>query len=184
MRKINESGLQLIRSFEGCRLNAYPDPASPLAKEMRKTASLRAKDYQKLPGDPWTVGWGSTGADPFNGGKPIGPGTTWTQEQCDKRNVEHLEEFCAQVVPLLKVDVNDNQFAALVSFAYNVGVNALKKSTLLIHTNAKKWDSAAEEFLKWNKAGGQVMAGLTKRREAEKRLFLTPDPNAMCLKPI
>jgi len=178
-RKINSAGINLIREFEGCRLSAYPDPASPLAVEMRKPSQLRAKDWQKLSGDPWTIGWGSTGVDPFNkdpSGKhlQIGPNTKWTQSQCDQRNLEHVNEFCEKVEKLLKVDVNDNQFAALVSLAYNVGIGNLAKSTLLIHTNAKRWDIAANEFLKWNKAGGKVLAGLTRRREAERRLFLTP----------
>jgi lysozyme len=98
----------------------------------------------------------------------------WTQEQADKRLRDDLDIFAKQVEPLVKVDINDNQFAALVSFAYNVGANNLKKSTLLTLVNQKNFTAAADEFVKWNKAQGKVLKGLTKRRETEKRLFLTP----------
>ncbi len=178
MRKVNDNGLKLVMLFEGCKLQAYADPASPLGQQLLKSLNQRSTDWQKLSGDPWTVGWGSTGVDNFNldaNGKPtkIGPNTVWTQEQADKRLREDLDIFAKQVEPLVKVDINDNQFAALVSFAYNVGVNNLKKSTLLTLLNQKNFTSAADEFVKWNKAQGKVLNGLTKRRGTEKRLFLT-----------
>jgi len=179
MRKVNDNGIKLVMKFEGCKLKAYADPASPQGLQLQKTLNQRVKDWDKLPGDPWTVGWGSTGIDTFNldsNGKPtrIGPNTTWTQAQADARLSSDLNTFAAQVEGLIKVNINDNQFAALVSFAYNVGANNLKKSTLLSLVNQKNFTLAAEEFLKWNKAQGKVLPGLTKRREAEKRLFSTP----------
>jgi lysozyme len=138
---------------------------------------MRKTDWQKLSGSPWTVGWGSTGADFFNltpDGKPtpIGAETSWTQEQCDIRKEQDLENVCSAVESLLKVNVTDNQFAALVSFAYNCGVNNLKHSSLLQLVNSSNPRQAAEEFAKWTKAQGQVLPGLVKRREAERRLFL------------
>ena len=179
--KINAAGVELIRKFEGCRLSAYPDPASPLSVELRKPSSLRVKDWHKLPGDPWTVGWGSTGVDPFNKDetgrqKQIGPFTKWTQEQCDQRNLEHIQEFAVKVSSLIrdKESINENQLSALVSLAYNIGVANLAKSMVMFHVNRKRWTEAADEFLKWNKAKGKVLDGLTRRREAERRLFLTP----------
>ena len=75
---------------------------------------------------------------------------------------------------LVRVSVTDNQFAALVSFAFNVGVNNLRNSTLLRKVNAGDFAGAALEFGKWNKAGGRVLAGLTRRRAAEATLFQTP----------
>jgi lysozyme len=179
MRKVNSNGVKLVMQFEGCKLNAYADPASPLGQQLLKQPGQRAPNWQTFPGDPWTVGWGSTGVDNFNldaNGRPtsIGPKTVWTQEQADKRLSEDLDTFAKQVTPLLKVEVNDNQFAALVSFAYNVGVSNLKKSTLLTLVNQKNFTAAADEFPKWNKAQGKVLLGLTRRREAERRLFLTP----------
>lgn len=177
-RKLNSNGLSLIKLFEGCRLTAYPDPASPLAVELRKAPNARKPDWQNLSGNPWTVGWGSTGIDPFNldengKPKPIGPGTKWTQDQADKRKADELDTVCESVSKLLKVAVSDNQFAALVSFAYNVGTNNLKNSTLLRLLNQGKTAEAADEFLKWTKAQGKVLPGLVKRREAERRLFLS-----------
>lgn len=178
IRKLNSNGLNLIKSFEGCKLNAYPDPASPLAVELRKVLNARKPGWEKFSGAPWTVGWGSTGVDPFNLDKdgkptPIGPNTKWTQEQADKKKADDLEVFCNSVSKLLKVQVNDNQFSALVSFAYNVGANNLKKSTLLRLVNQGKFADAAEEFLKWTKARGKELPGLVRRREAERRLFLS-----------
>jgi len=178
MRKINEAGLALVKSFEGCKLTAYADPASPLGKELLKVKNARKEGWQSLPGDPWTIGYGATGLDPYsplvNGAhKPIGPSTKWTQEQAEEALVHHLQGFCDQVCKLLKVEVNDNQLAALTSFAYNCGVSNLKQSTLLKMVNQKKFEIAADEFLKWNKARGQEMPGLTRRREAERRLFLS-----------
>ena len=177
-RRINDTGLLLIRSFEGCKLKAYPDPASPLGIEMRKTLNARKPGWESLSGGPWTVGWGSTGIDPFHldeHGKPlpIGPSTAWTQEQADQHQKDHLAETCSKVEKLLKREVNDNQFAALVSFAYNCGTNALKSSTLLLKLNAGDPRGAAEEFLKWTKAQGKELPGLVRRREAERRLFLS-----------
>ncbi len=177
MRKVNKEGVDLIKSLETCVLTAYADPASPLGIELRKSLAKRASGWEKLSGEPWTVGWGSTGLDYFNldaKGQPtrIGPGTKWTQAQADERKEKDLEKFSAQVEALLKVPVTDNQFAALVSFAYNCGIGNLKSSTLLRKVNESKFMEAAAEFLKWNKAQGQVMAGLTRRREAEKALFL------------
>lgn len=178
-RKVNGLGISLIHSFEGCKLKAYPDPASPLAAELRKPQNARRPDTSNLSGDPWTVGWGSTGIDDFNldaEGKPtrIGPHTTWTQAQADDRSQRDMDSFAESVTKLLKRPVNDNQFAALVSFAYNVGASNLRNSTLLRLVNAGNYAKAADEFLKWTKAQGKVMPGLVRRREAERRLFLTP----------
>lgn len=178
-RKLNQNSTNLIHASEGCRLKAYPDPASSMGKEMRKSENQRVKDWQNMPGDPWTVGWGSTGLDYFNldvQGKPtrISPNTTWTQEQCDSRSADDISHFGKDVSDLLKVQVNDNQFGALVCFAYNVGTNNLRNSTLLKLVNEGKFQPAADEFLKWTKAQGVVLPGLVKRREAERRLFLSP----------
>ena len=179
VRKLNGNGLTLIKSFEGCNLDAYPDPASPMAAELRKEANARKLGWEKLSGDPWTIGWGSTGVDTFSSStdgrlKPIGPGTKWTQAQADERKTQDLNRFCVEVSKLLKTEVNDNQFAALVSFSYNVGVGNLKTSTLLRLVNQNKFLDASNEFLRWTKAQGKELPGLVRRREAERRLFLTP----------
>jgi len=178
-RTVNPEGLRLIMSFESCVLEAYPDPASKLAQQMRKHPSKRVRDWESLSGEPWTVGWGSTGLDHFNldkEGKPtrIGKGTVWTQAQADSRKADDLATFCKGVESMVRTPLNDNQFSALVSFAYNCGLANLKSSTLLKRVNEGRFQEAADEFLRWNKAQGQVMNGLTRRREAERALFLKP----------
>lgn len=143
-------GIALIKQFEGLakvrtdgKVQAYPDPATG--------------------GDPWTIGFGSTGPD-------IRPGTVWTIEQCEARLKDHLREFEAVVNKAVSKATQD-QFDALVSFTYNLGPGNFRKSTLLKKHNAGDYAGAALEFGKWNKAAGRVMKGLTRRREAESRLY-------------
>lgn len=146
MRRITQEGLELIKAHEGLRLTAYPDPGSG--------------------GDPWTIGYGST--------KGVTPGMTITQEQAEQRLRDDLD-FAEQCVCRMvhdDVTLTDNQFAALVSFVFNVGCGNFQKSTLLQMVNAGRFDEAAAQFLRWNKAAGKVMAGLTKRRADEAELFL------------
>lgn len=144
--------IKLVQEFEGCAkrrpdgtFEAYPDPGSG--------------------GDPWTIGWGSTGPD-------IKKGTVWTQKQCDDRFNAHLDEFGVKVAKVLgSARTSQNQFDAMVSFAYNVGVGNLSASTLLKKHKAGDYKGAAAEFGRWNKAAGKVMAGLTRRRAAEAKLY-------------
>lgn len=157
-RKTSKAGIDLMHSFEGCEkkrpdglIEAYPDPGTG--------------------GDPWTIGWGSTGKDPFNGGR-IRQGTVWTQEQCDLRFEQHLAQFEEGVREGLgKSPASQPQFDAMVSLAYNIGVGAFQKSTLLRMHKAGDYDGAAKQFLRWNRAGGRVMRGLTRRRTAEMELY-------------
>jgi lysozyme len=143
---------KLIQNFEGCAkkrpdgsFEAYPDPGTG--------------------GDPWTIGWGSTGPS-------IRKGTVWTQKQCDDRFDEHVGEFAGKVAALLKgVPTTQHQFDAMVSFAYNVGVANLRSSTLLKKHKAGDYAGAAAEFARWNKAAGNVLPGLTRRRNAEAQLY-------------
>ena len=135
--------LPLIKRFEGCRLAAYPDPATE--------------------GDPWTIGWGATG-------EGIRHGLTWTQDQADNRLLVDAARFDRQVRRYVSMPLDDHQLAALISFAFNCGVANLARSTLLRLVNLGD-PKASREFLKWNRAAGQVMAGLTRRRQAEKDLF-------------
>jgi lysozyme len=110
-----------------------------------------------------TIGYGRT--------SNVKMGDTCTQEQADAWLQEELDHFGSGVVEMIKVEVNQNQFDALVSFAYNVGLGALKGSTLLRLLNEGKHGECGEQFLRWNKAGGTVLAGLTRRRQAEKAMF-------------
>lgn len=169
--KINQAGLKMIKDYEGLKLTSYPDPASPMAVALR-TKGYKGPDPKTLSGAPWTIGYGSTGKD-------IGPNMTWTLEQAEARLRQHVTEFELGVERLVKVSINENQFSALVCFAYNVGSGALGKSTLMKLLNAGDTAGASAEFMKWNKAGGKEMAGLTKRRAAERALFDTPTTNSL-----
>lgn len=141
-RIVNDAGVALVREFEGCRLDAYRCPA----------------------GMP-TIGYGATGPD-------IRMGMVWTQEQADARLVEDLARFADGVERLVEVDLSDNQFAAIVSFAFNVGLGALRDSTLLRKLNAGDYLGAADQLPRWARAGGRIMPGLSRRRLAERALFL------------
>ena len=157
--RVSASAIKHLHDFEGFarvrpdgRVEAYPDPGTG--------------------GEPWTIGYGSTGADPFNGGR-IRKGTSWTRAQAEQRFRDHLAEFEAGVVRALAGSpATQGQFDAMVSLAYNIGLSAFGGSTLLRKHNAGDYAGAANEFLRWNRAGGRVMAGLTRRREAERRMYL------------
>jgi GH24 family phage-related lysozyme (muramidase) len=145
----SRKGIDLLHSFEGLRLTAYPDPGTGAA--------------------PWTIGWGAT---TDLAGKPIKPGTKWTREQADERFAVHLAKFEADVHRVLNgAATTQGQFDALVSFAYNCGVGNLEGSTLLRLHKAGKIADAALQFGRWNKANRRVMAGLTRRRAAEAELY-------------
>lgn len=142
MREINQAGIDLIKEHEGLRLDSYQDG-----------------------GGVWTIGYGSTGRD-------IGPELTWTQEQAEARLCSDLHRFENSVEQLVLVPMTDNQFAALVSFCYNLGAGALEHSTLLRLLNEGDIEGAADQFLRWDHDGGVKVAGLTARRNDERSLFL------------
>lgn len=149
MQTSNE-GIALIKGFEGCQLTAYPDPGTG--------------------GAPWTIGYGWT--LPVDG-KPVRPGMTIDKATADRLLKTGLVSYENDVQKIVKVKLTQGQFDALVSFAYNIGSRALSTSTLLKKLNAGDIKGAADEFLRWNKAGGKVLNGLTRRREAERALFLS-----------
>jgi lysozyme len=135
----------LTREFEGCKLTAYPDPGSG--------------------GDPWTIGWGATGAG-------IHKGVVWTQAQADARHVEDLERFAAGVNKLIgTAETTDKQRGAMISLAYNIGLGNFGSSTLLLLHKAGDYPGAKAQFARWNRAAGKVMAGLTRRRAAEAAVY-------------
>ncbi|MDF2514624.1 MAG: muraminidase [Herbinix sp.] len=144
--KTNDTGIRLIKSFEGCKLTAYQCPAKK-----------------------WTIGYGHTGKVD---GTSITKGMKITEAKAIELLKVDLISFEKSVNNLVKVNLTENQFAALVSFTYNVGAGNLKRSTLLRKLNAGDYIGAAAEFVKWNKAGGIVLAGLTRRRKEEQALFM------------
>lgn len=133
----------LIKSYEGCRLAAYPDPATG--------------------GAPWTIGYGHTAG--------VKQGDTCTQEQADEWLADEVAKFAESVQEVVTAPLTQHQLDALVSLAYNIGMGNLKKSTLLKKLNKEDVAGASQEFLKWTKANGKVMAGLVNRRKSEKALF-------------
>lgn len=127
--------------------------------------SLQLKAYV-CPAGVLTIGWGST--------KGVYVGMVITPAQAEKYLREDLSEFEEAIARHVKAELNQNQFDALVCWSYNCGIGALVKSTLLKKLNAKDYAGAAAEFKRWNKAQGRVLKGLTRRREAEEKLFLMP----------
>ncbi|QKF82422.1 lysozyme [Halarcobacter ebronensis] len=143
-KKINQEGIVLIKHFESLRLEAYQDSVGI-----------------------WTIGWGHTG----NRDGSVYKGLIITEEEAENFLLEDLKVFESGVNSLVTLDINDNQFSALVSFAFNLGVNSLKKSTLLKLLNENNQFNCAKEFVKWSKAGGIRLEGLVRRRLSERNLF-------------
>ncbi len=150
-RQINAAGIELVTHFEGLHLTAY-----------------------KCPADVWTIGYGHTGLTHEDG--TVYPGRKITKEEAVSFLQRDLGIFGRSVEELVSVSLTDDQFAALVSLAFNVGSGNLKKSTLLRKLNAGDYKGAADQFLVWNRADGQVLKGLTRRRKSERNLFLGIKP--------
>ena len=147
--KISENGLNLIKEFEGFRSNPYKCSA----------------------GVP-TIGYGSTY---YRDGKKVTLNDKPISQDEANLLLEHIanKDFGDKINNLVKVELNQNQFDALVSFCYNLGIGNFKSSTLLKKINQADFKGASEEFIKWNKAGGKILDGLTRRRQKEKELFLS-----------
>lgn len=148
---INQAGLDLIKEFEGCKLEAYKDSAGV-----------------------WSIGYGST-ARAGVGIEPV-EGMTITEAEAEWYLQKALEKFSDSIRPAITAPIGGNEWAAFLSLAYNIGPTAFKKSSALRHFNAGDKAKAAKSILLWNKAGGKVLKGLERRRAAEKKLFETPDP--------
>lgn len=139
--RINEAGLNLIKHFEGLRLKAYQDQRGI-----------------------WTIGYGHTGAD-------VEPDMEINEAMAEtllQKDLHHAENGLTAAV---RGPVSSNQFSALVSFAFNVGLHACISSHLMGYVNSGDFEAAANQFPLWDKCAGQVDAGLLKRREAEEALF-------------
>lgn len=129
-----------------------------------------AKPYL-CPAGKWTIGYGDT----MWKGKPVTSLTKHiTRAEADYALENRLKGFQAELDSLVNVPLNSNRNAALLSFIYNVGAPSFRKSTLLKKLNASQYAEAADQLLLWDKVGKKPMAGLTRRREAERKLFLTP----------
>ena len=139
--RTSQRGLNLIKSFEGLRLQAYQDSVGV-----------------------WTIGYGTT--------RGVNAGMTITKEQAERMFLNDVQRFEPEVERLVTTKLNQNQWDALVCFTYNLGAANLESSTLRRLLNAGDYAGAADQFPRWNKAGGKVLAGLVRRRAAERELFL------------
>ena len=144
---VSKNGLDLIKEFESFKSKPYLCPS-------------------RIP----TTGFGSTY---YPDGKKV---TLQDKEITEEKAFEILEyiankDFGSNINKVVKVPLNQNQFDALVSFAYNVGNGNFNSSTLLRKLNSSDYEGAANEFKKWNRSGGKILAGLARRRKAEKELF-------------
>jgi len=144
--RCSKAGIDLIHSFEGCKLTSYPDPGTG--------------------GFPWTIGWGTTRIN----GQPVTPSMTITQAEADKLFRDDLRAFENEVYNAVgEAPTSQAQFDALVSFHYNTG--AIKTATLTRKHKAGDYAGAEREFGKWVRAGGKVMKGLVRRRAAEAAMY-------------
>jgi lysozyme len=143
--KISEEGKALIKKFEGCELEAYQCPAQIGTK------------------DQWTIGYGHT--------KNVQENDHWSQHYAETMLDIELEEYEGYINDLVKVPLQQHQFDALVAWVYNLGVGNLLSSTLLVKLNAGEYEDIPHEIQRWNKAAGEVLEGLVRRRKAEALLF-------------
>ncbi|WP_370931042.1 lysozyme [Bartonella sp. DGB1] len=141
MRKISKYGLSCIKQWEGLRLEAYRDVAGVL-----------------------TIGYGHTGKD-------VKIGQQISRNQAENLLLKDLARFEEAVSKYVKVDLTDNQFACLVSFAFNIGVTAFKGSKLLKKLNKGNYDAVPQELMRWTYSGGKISQGLVNRRSAEVGLW-------------
>ena len=144
--EVNKAGKDLIKRFEGCKLKAY-----------------------KCPAGLWTISWGLTFSPD---GTKVKEGDVITQQQAEDYFNAIVDDFAKKVDALIKSNVSENNFSAIVSFAYNVGMGNFQRSTLLRKVNANPKDKTIPaEFRKWVRANGEVLKGLVRRREAEAKLY-------------
>ena len=142
--KISQYGIDLIKHFEGCVLDAY-----------------------KCPAGVWTIGYGHT--------KDVQPGDSWSEDHADHMLLVELEEYENYVNTAVNVPLSQNQFDALVSWVYNLGNGNLTSSTMLKVLNSGDYDGVPAQIKRWNKAGGKVLEGLNRRRQAEADMFVGED---------
>lgn len=174
--EVSEAGLDCIKDCESLELAAYPDPGSELGKALQVAHIVlmpkykNLKGWEKLSGHPWTIGYGHTGAEVKEG------------LVIDKlKAVAYLKQDVKVATSVIKshvrVPLNQNQFDALTSFVYNVGIGAFMNSTCLRKLNTMDYLGAADEMLRWWHSPG-AEASLKKRRAKERDMFLGNSANS------
>lgn len=174
---INAEGMALLEEFEDFKPYPYPDPASALYRatprepwgEVAPIVILDRLDphLEALSGEPWTQGFGFTA-------RVLASSPPMTIDQARHRLRHEVAEFAAGVRAALTRPANENQFAAMVVLAFNIGIAGFARSTVCRAHNRGDYQAAARAFGLWNKAGGRVLRGLTRRRAAESALYLKP----------
>jgi lysozyme len=163
MATFNQAGFDLLKKWEGCNLQAYDDANGQAVKPGQHV-------YGTL-----TIGYGHTGPD-------VVPGLAWTQAQADQALQNDVAAIAEQISPLIHVPLADNQFSALLSLAFNIGVHAFTESSALSAINHGDLSGVPALIKEWNKTaakGRHVMSrGLENRREAEAALWSTPEETA------
>lgn len=144
MSLVSNKALELIKKYEGFRPEAYLCPANK-----------------------WTIGYGTTEIN----GKPVVAGMKITRSEAERLLKQDAQKFCDGVLKLVRVPLTENQLAALTSFAYNVGLNHFKLSTMLKLINQRDFTGAAKQLDRWVYGGGRKLPGLIKRRAEERKLF-------------
>lgn len=135
------SAIDIVKSFEGCKLVAYQDVRGI-----------------------WTIGYGHT--------KGVYPGMTCTQAQADAWLIADLQEASSELLQVSPGPFAPGAQDALISFVFNLGIGDYRSSTLREYVHAQDWPAVKTEFLKWDHSGGQVIAGLLRRREAESAMIV------------
>jgi lysozyme len=148
---ISREGFDLLKEFEGFE---------------RRLSDGTAEAYFDNLGGVWTGPYGFTAG--------VKPGQVWTREEADDRLARELSNYVSAVVRNCTIAPNENQLAAMVCLAWNIGVRGFERSSVLKAHNRGDFDAAAQAFGLWNQAGGKVGRGLTRRRAAEAALYLKP----------
>lgn len=165
MNRNLQPAIELIKRFEGI---ADGNPA---------TVNL---DPYLCPAGVWTIGWGHTVRDSI--GRQVKGAENKKKahsiyqngiamEEAERLLAEDVLDFALAIDELINVEINDNQFCAMVSFAFNVGLGAFERSTMLRLLNKGEFDSVPSQIMRWTKAGGRELKGLKRRREAESELW-------------
>lgn len=154
-------GLAVLQFYEKCRLEAYADPESPMMRAKRRGDPM----WMSLSPEPVTIGWGITR-------RGLKLGTKISQAEADADLAKRLaQEFEPAINKAIHVPVEQCQFDGIASWCWNVGIDAMRHSTLIARLNAGFTAAASGQFLVWDKSGGQVVLGLRRRRVTEKAVF-------------
>lgn len=171
---INDEGVDLLKTSEDFVGVAYPDPVSPLGKALQKAGVWRKvlkgapipAQFASLSGKPWTIGYGFTDG--------VKQGDTMTMAEGNAQLARRLRPYRDAVLAACKVEPTENQLAALVVCAWNIGIGAITSSSMVKAHNRSDFAAAARAFSLWTKAGGAVVPALVTRRAHEAALYLKP----------